>query len=58
VTSDPAELAEDTTGERRASTAASHVDLGFVGESHAPVEGDESGSYSDGDDGQIILDPA
>jgi type IV secretory pathway VirB4 component len=58
VTSDPAELADYSTDEHRANTTASYVDLGFMGESHSPVDGDEFGSYSDGDDGQIILDAA
>jgi TraG P-loop domain/Helicase HerA, central domain len=58
VTSDPAELADYSTDEHRAKTTASYGDLGFVGESHSPVDDDEFGSYSDGDDGQIILDAA
>lgn len=58
ATSDPAELADYSTDEHRANTTASYVDLGFVDESHAPIESDEFSSYSDGGDGQIILDAA
>jgi hypothetical protein len=58
VTSDPAELADYSTDKHRANTTASYVDLGFMGESHSTVDDDEFGSYSDGDDGQIILDAA
>lgn len=60
VTSDPAELADYANDAHPASadTAGSHVDLGFVGDSHTPIDGDEFGSYSQGSDPQIDLDAA
>ena len=60
ATSDPAELADyanDADG-ASADTTGSSVDLGFVGECDAPIEGDEFGFHSQGGDAQIDLDPA
>lgn len=60
VTSDPAELADYANDAHAASadTAGSYVDLGFVGDSHTTIDGDEFGSYSQGSDPQIDLDAA
>ncbi|MGH3846495.1 MAG: VirB4 family type IV secretion system protein, partial [Pseudonocardiaceae bacterium] len=60
VTSDPAELADYANDAHAAGAdiAGSHVDLGFVGDSHTTIDGDEFGSYSQGSDPQIDLDAA
>ncbi|MCA1693279.1 MAG: conjugal transfer protein TraC, partial [Actinobacteria bacterium] len=60
VTSDPAELADyaNDAYAAGADTAGSYVDLGFVGDSHTTIDGDEFGSYSQGSDPQIDLDAA
>ncbi|MGH3857863.1 MAG: conjugal transfer protein TraC, partial [Pseudonocardiaceae bacterium] len=60
VTSDPAELADyaNDADSARADIAGSYVDLGSVGDSHTPIDGDEFGSYSQGSDPQIDLDAA
>lgn len=55
VTSDPAELAAHADSAHGDADAA-YVDLGLVGPSDTPLEGDEFGSHSTRDGAQIELD--
>jgi type IV secretory pathway VirB4 component len=58
VTSDPAELADYTDAPHLATpkTAESCPGLGLIGKSYTPVDGDGTGFYAVGGEGQIELD--